>query len=420
MLSLLAVARGDDGLGALPEGCDGVGRVILEECDCRAVVEDEGDRPVVVALVRLAWRARAVGVVVDPIQPNNFRPVGVVPSFLLTVAEAELRALKSDTLSDSLLKGGVAALEGAGVLALAKVGPARDERLVPVLTVPEDFDDAFIPCAWHEAPEGEVDGGLAGFAVDVCVDSVDLSDIVVCLVERFPDEQLVLVVLEDAFSKFAVGGDLVGHWSVGKCVRAAGADEHGRVTTQRQGPRDEITPTGKNAKEEQHAGWNNNGAPMRTVLKTGRHTSLRAEIYRPVAVYLRLLALLVATYSGTAQCHNYSDNGTTKERGGDHGHAKINVLVLTWGVGRTGRGACGWRGRLVLMLATAKEQTKGASEDERNAKAGEKPEQVWGFIAMKPRLYIQVKAQSVQTEVHNRLCLVSVAEAMSKYAEAGL
>jgi hypothetical protein len=41
------------------------------------------------------------------------------------------------------------------------------------------------------------------------------------------------------------------------------------------------------------------------------------------------------------------------------------------------------------LLATAKEQTKGASEDERNAKAGEKPEQVWGFIATKPRLIYQ-------------------------------
>jgi hypothetical protein len=68
---------------------------------------------------------------------------------------------------------------------------------------------------------------------------------------------------------------------------------------------------------------------MRTVLKTGGHTSLRAEIYRPVAVYLRLLALLVATYSGTAQCHDYSDKGATKERGGDHRHAKVNVLVST-------------------------------------------------------------------------------------------
>jgi hypothetical protein len=38
------------------------------------------------------------------------------------------------------------------------------------------------------------------------------------------------------------------------------------------------------------------------------------------------------------------------------------------------------------MLATAKEQTKGASVDKRSAKAGEKPEQVWGFIATKPRL----------------------------------
>jgi hypothetical protein len=47
---------------------------------------------------------------------------------------------------------------------------------------------------------------------------------------------------------------------------------------------------------------------------------------------------------------------------------------------------CGCRGRLVLMLATAKEQTKSASEDGRNVKAGEKPEQVWGFIATKPRL----------------------------------
>jgi hypothetical protein len=72
-----------------------------------------------------------------------------------------------------------------------------------------------------------------------------------------------------------------------------------------------------------------NGAPMRTVLKTGGHLSLRAEIYRPVAVYLRLLALLVATYLGTAQCHDYSNNGTTKEGEGEHRHAKINVLVST-------------------------------------------------------------------------------------------
>jgi hypothetical protein len=42
-----------------------------------------------------------------------------------------------------------------------------------------------------------------------------------------------------------------------------------------------------------------------------------------VAVYLRLLALFVATYSGTAQCHDYSDKGTTKEGDGEHRHAKI-------------------------------------------------------------------------------------------------
>jgi hypothetical protein len=72
------------------------------------------------------------------------------------------------------------------------------------------------------------------------------------------------------------------------------------------------------------------------------------------------------------------------------------------------------------VLATAKEQTKSADKVERSARSGEKPEQVWGFIATKPRLYIQVETQSVQTEVHNRLCLVSVAKAMSKYAEADL
>jgi hypothetical protein len=54
---------------------------------------------------------------------------------------------------------------------------------------------------------------------------------------------------------------------------------------------------------------------MRTVLKTGRQPSLRAEIYHPVAVYLSLLALLVATYLGTAQCHNYSNKQSNKGGG---------------------------------------------------------------------------------------------------------
>jgi hypothetical protein len=58
-----------------------------------------------------------------------------------------------------------------------------------------------------------------------------------------------------------------------------------------------------------------NEAPMRTVLKTGGPTLLRAEIYRPVAVYLRLLAILVATYLGMAQCHDYSDKQCNKGGG---------------------------------------------------------------------------------------------------------
>jgi hypothetical protein len=236
MLLLLTVVCGDDGLGALPEGCDGVGCVILEEHDGQTVVEDEGDCPVVMALVGLTWLAQARGVVVDPIRPNNFCPVGVVPSFLLTVAEAELRALKSETLLDGLLKGGVAALEGAGVLALAEVGPARDERLVPKLGVPEGFDDSFISDARHETLKNKVDGGSIVFAVDVRVDGVELPDVGAFLVERVPDEQLVLVALVDALLELAVGSITV-HWSVRKCVRAAGAGEHGRVATQRQGQR---------------------------------------------------------------------------------------------------------------------------------------------------------------------------------------
>jgi hypothetical protein len=54
-----------------------------------------------------------------------------------------------------------------------------------------------------------------------------------------------------------------------------------------------------------------------------------------------------------------------------------NLEIYTFGV------ACGLEG---VVLATAKEQTKSASEDKRNARAGEKPEQVWGFIATKPRI----------------------------------
>jgi hypothetical protein len=42
---------------------------------------------------------------------------------------------------------------------------------------------------------------------------------------------------------------------------------------------------------------------------------LWTEIYGPMAVYLRLLALLIATYLETAQCHNYSDNMYDKGEG---------------------------------------------------------------------------------------------------------
>jgi hypothetical protein len=54
IVSLVKVAHGDDGLGALPKSCNEVGCVILEERNSRAVVEDKGDCSVV-----LAWLARA-------------------------------------------------------------------------------------------------------------------------------------------------------------------------------------------------------------------------------------------------------------------------------------------------------------------------------------------------------------------------
>jgi hypothetical protein len=156
------------------------------------------------------------------------------------VAGAELRALKNATLSDGLLTSGVAALEGAGVLSLADVGPPCDEGLVVPLPAFEDFDDAFIAEAGHEAAEGKVDGGGTGFPVDVRVDGVKLL-MLEPLVEDISDKRCKLVVLVEALLELAVGvgmGTITKHWSVGKCVRAAGADEHGRVATQRQGPRE--------------------------------------------------------------------------------------------------------------------------------------------------------------------------------------
>jgi hypothetical protein len=222
------------------------------------------------------------------------------------VAKAELRTLKNATLLDGLFTSGLAALEGAGVLPLAEVGPAHNEGLVIPLPTLEDFDDTFVAGAGHESAEGKVDGGGIGFSIDVQVDGVELLVAVSeLLVEDVPDKRRLVVVFVKALLELAVSagmGKITKHWSVGECVRAAGAGEHGRGTTQCQGPREQCQqgrmPRKSNMQAEMY-----NGAPMCTVLKTGGHTSLRAEIYRPVAVYLRLLALLIATYLGTAQCH---------------------------------------------------------------------------------------------------------------------
>jgi hypothetical protein len=43
---LVEVAHGDNGLGALAEGCNRIERVILKERNGQDVIEDEGDRPV--------------------------------------------------------------------------------------------------------------------------------------------------------------------------------------------------------------------------------------------------------------------------------------------------------------------------------------------------------------------------------------
>jgi hypothetical protein len=255
IVSLVKVAQGGNGLGALPEGRNGVERVILEEHDSWAVVEGKGDCPVV-----LAWLARGQDVVADPIQPNNLCPVGVKPSFLLTVAKAKLHALKNATLLDSLLTSGMAALKGALVLALAEGGPTGDKWFVAVLFTLQDLDDPFVAGTKHKTAEGKVDGGGTRFSVDVCVDGVKLLVAVFkLLVKNVPDTWHLVVILVEALLELAISvgmGSITEHWSVKKCVRAAGAGEHGRGATQRQGPRDRTAPTGKNAKEEQHAGWN--------------------------------------------------------------------------------------------------------------------------------------------------------------------
>jgi hypothetical protein len=138
-------------------------------------------------------------------------PICVVPSFLLTVAKAELHALKNATLSDGLLTSGVAALKGEGVLPLAEVGPARDEGFVVVLSTLEDLDDPFIAGAGHETAEGKVDGGSTGFPVDERVNGVKLLVAVSkLLVEDVPDMWRLIVVLVEALLELAVGAGMGG------------------------------------------------------------------------------------------------------------------------------------------------------------------------------------------------------------------
>jgi hypothetical protein len=59
-------------------------------------------------------------------------------------------------------------------------------------------------------------------------------------VKAVPDVDCCIVVFVDTLLELAVGlsmGEITKHWSVGKCVRAAEADEHGRGITQCQGPK---------------------------------------------------------------------------------------------------------------------------------------------------------------------------------------
>jgi hypothetical protein len=119
----------------------------------------------------------------------------------------------------------------------------------------EGLDDAFVAEALHETPEGKVDGGGTGFTVNVHVDGVELLVIAELLIKGIPDERLVVKVLVDALLELAVGAESITvHWSVGECVRAAGAGEHGKGTIQRQGPRERTAPTGGTPKKEQHSG----------------------------------------------------------------------------------------------------------------------------------------------------------------------
>jgi hypothetical protein len=87
------------------------------------------------------------------------------------------------------------------------------------------------------------------------VDGVKLLEVAAFLIEGVPDGRLMVVVLVDALLEFAGRAESITvHWSVGKCVRAAGAGEHGRGQHSAKGHGGVIAPTGKNASKEQHAG----------------------------------------------------------------------------------------------------------------------------------------------------------------------
>jgi hypothetical protein len=85
------------------------------------------------------------------------------------VAKAELRALKNATLSDNLLTSGVAALEGALVLALAEGRPSRNKGLVAILGILKGCNNALKAEERHKALEPKVDGRSVGFTGNVTV-----------------------------------------------------------------------------------------------------------------------------------------------------------------------------------------------------------------------------------------------------------
>jgi hypothetical protein len=75
---------------------------------------------------------------------------------------------------------------------------------------------------------------------------------------------------------------------------------------------------------------------------------------------------------------------------------------------------------LEWLLATAKEQIKSTSKRQAECIGRRETRTSLGLYCNGTQTYIQVKTQPVQTEVNNRLCLVSMAKAVSKYAEADL